>query len=129
MKVRKNLLTRTILIIPLLTILASSFCFCLVPASAMMMGGMPCGELEKDVRLMEDLGAPTCVKAAKISAEDLTVPPKVVLASKLLPQAFTTQVASVNFDPHLLFTPIFSSASHPNDPSVEIFTLNATYRL
>ena len=91
--------------------------------------GMSCSLIEPGDRLLGDSGPPTCVKAAKTSIGDLIAPPKLTHAGKLLTQAFTSQVASLNFDPHPRFAPDFSFTSYRKYPSIEIFTLNATYRL
>ncbi len=129
MKVRKSLLTHTIFIAPLLVLLSSSFCLCLNPGASAMSVGMSCGLMEEGSRLLEDSNPPICVKAAKISIGDLTVPAKLILAAKLLPQAFTAQVASMNFNPHLPFAPVLSNSPDRAYPTIEIFTLNSTYRL
>ena len=129
MKAARNRLTHTIFVMPVLIILFSTFCLCLTPAASAMSVGMSCDLMEDGSRLSEDHGELTCVKAAKISIGDLTAPPKLTYTGKLLPQVFTAQVSSLNFDPHPRFAPVLSSTSHRSYPSIEIFTLNATYRL
>jgi len=129
MRVKRSLLTHTIFVIPVLVILSSSFCLCLNPSTAMSLA-MPCGSMDEGSRLLQDSDQLTCVKAAKVSIGDLTPPPKLTHTGKLLlQQTFTAQASSLNFDPHPFFAPGLSSMSHRSDPSVEIFTLNATYRL
>lgn len=129
MKAVRNRLTRTIFVIPVLVILSSSFCLCLTPTASAMSVGMSCGSMEEGSRLLEDSGSPICVKAAKVSIGDLTAPPKLIHAGKLLPQALTAQTALVNLESHPFSLYDFSTTSYRKYPTVEIFTLNATYRL